>query len=282
MTEKILSIGNFTLSDVYNDDELVLQDFPGGMNFRVVSACAYLGQPADYVTAIGSEGKWVRFQKMLNSHQVRAAHIISLPESIKFIWRYHQGSLKDLEATHFDHMNKIAQIEIPQIQSYQFINLCALGYTNELKILNRLNSDRQKIAYVFHDSNFQLGSASDYLGLLDKICYLFLNADEACTLTGLNEVKKAGKKLSKKAKYCFVTLAEQGLLVFHDGRLLFHQPALNMKVLDVSGAGDTFAGATLASLIKGNNLRTACRLGLTLAGISITDYLNKKIVEPLL
>ena len=53
--------------------------------------------------------------------------------------------------------------------------------------------------------------------------------------------------------------------VCHTGREAIHTPALEIRPVDTTGAGDTYAGVLAASLVAGHGLRAAARFA-TVAG----------------
>jgi ribokinase len=62
----------------------------------------------------------------------------------------------------------------------------------------------------------------------------------------------------------FETRGADGVLI-EDGQDCFDQPITPMRVSDATGAGDTFAGAALATLVRGGSARSAARAGVEAA-----------------
>lgn len=87
----------------------------------------------------------------------------------------------------------------------------------------------------------------------------FMNRNEATGLFGSPEAARttAGKLL-------FVTLGAEGALVVQ-GDHVTHLPGQPARELDPTGAGDTFCGATLASLARAEHPVMAARQGIALA-----------------
>ena len=99
---------------------------------------------------------------------------------------------------------------------------------------------------------------------IDLTDAFFMNEEEACLIFGsLEQVKgKAGKLI-------FVTLGEKGVLVVQ-GDLQTRLNTVAVEVVDPTGAGDSFCGATLAGLARGAHPVMAARKALRVAARQIT------------
>ncbi len=109
---------------------------------------------------------------------------------------------------------------------------------------------------------------------LEQCAVLIVNETEAADLAGTENPEEALAVLA--ARYpdtrLVLTLGSKGALLQHCGRQV-RESALAVKVVDTTGAGDTFVGYFLAGLIQGldetSALRRACRaaaLAVTVAG----------------
>nr|WP_295107431.1 carbohydrate kinase family protein [uncultured Caulobacter sp.] len=92
---------------------------------------------------------------------------------------------------------------------------------------------------------------------------IFCNAGERAWLeAGRGSPSPAGQIL-------FETRGADGVHVEAGGEV-FDLPVTPLKVEDATGAGDTFAGATLASLVAGRSPRVAAEAGITAAGLMLS------------
>ncbi len=99
----------------------------------------------------------------------------------------------------------------------------------------------------------------DVRAVFEACDYGFFNIEEAQTLYDSVEQITCLPGTVK-----FVTLGQNGALIFQ-GTLVTELPAVNCQVLDPTGAGDTFCGATLAQLIFGQHPIMAARKAMALA-----------------
>lgn len=282
MKPKLLSIGNFALSNIYQESNLVKEKRLCGTNFRVLLAAAIYGLPADYITVLGPESDWLYPIERLKQFNIKPKNLERIDESINFCWHYDSKSLVKFESKNIEKMNLIgehASQNKESLKDYEFINICPLGFETEEKIINFLDVDRQTISYIFHYSNLDSAEAESYLELIKKVDYLFLNFHEAKLLTNQDDIEKAGKFLSKSVKICFITNEDKGLKVFKQEKLILEIPAFCVDVVDSSGAGDILAGGVLVSLAKGETIEVSSRLGTLLAAISLSDYLTDNLID---
>lgn len=99
---------------------------------------------------------------------------------------------------------------------------------------------------------------------IDMANAFFMNEEEACLIFGsLEQVKGEASKL------IFVTLGEKGVLVVQ-GNLQTKLNAIAAEVVDPTGAGDSFCGATLAGLARGAHPVMAAREASRVAARQIT------------
>lgn len=106
--------------------------------------------------------------------------------------------------------------------------------------------------------------------------YVIPNETEAKLLTGipvdtLDDARKAGDALlAKGAGTALITLGSRGALLHTRGQSLMIDAVTAGKVLETTGAGDSFVGAFATGLADGMTPVDAARFGCAAAGISVT------------
>ncbi len=74
-----------------------------------------------------------------------------------------------------------------------------------------------------------------------------------------------------------VTLGNEGALVLEEGKV-HHLPAIKVKVVDTTGAGDVFNAALVVGLGEKMTLLEATKFALKASGLSVTkDYVMPSI-----
>lgn len=110
----------------------------------------------------------------------------------------------------------------------------------------------------------------DLLAVCDP---LIVNAGEAAALahTSCDSVEAAlavADGLARRCRSVVVTLGAQGAIVADDGPAR-HFPSHDVKVVDTTGAGDSFAGALAAALVGGATLDAAVLSGIDAAALTV-------------
>ncbi len=70
-------------------------------------------------------------------------------------------------------------------------------------------------------------------------------------------------------EYLLISLAAQGMVVFHQGKMLKHIPTRVQEVFDVSGAGDTVAATVALAMASGCDITGAAEIANYAAGIVV-------------
>ncbi len=103
------------------------------------------------------------------------------------------------------------------------------------------------------------------------------------------EISIAGKKLMEQlnSKYLLLTLGEEGITVFENGKPVERMETKARKVADVSGAGDTVISTLTIAMAAGANIIEACYLanyagGLVCEEVGIVPIEQKKLFETVL
>lgn len=110
-------------------------------------------------------------------------------------------------------------------------------------------------------------------GVWDKIDYFFPNLEEAQALTGENDYHVIAEKLLEKGvKNIIIKLGGEGSY-FRNAQTEILQPIIPAeKVLDTTGAGDTYMGGFLAGLLKGYDISRCMELGAACSSLTIQVF----------
>jgi sugar/nucleoside kinase (ribokinase family) len=130
---------------------------------------------------------------------------------------------------------------------------------------------------IFHQAKTLRNQILPQLPVLD---ILFLNSVEAMFLTQLDNSKTAIERLGELVPIVVVTQGPDGCLVNHQGNVQ-HVSSYHSNEVDATGAGDSFAGAFLASYLQDNDIIRAAKWGnaagaINVQGVGCTSLLKAK------
>ncbi len=97
-------------------------------------------------------------------------------------------------------------------------------------------------------------------GVLKFTDIFFPNETEALRLTQCRDVERAAAELGKLVRVAVVKLGADGALICAEGRQ-FRVPAIKARVVDTTGAGDSFDAGFLACYFKGGSIEESARAG---------------------
>lgn len=132
---------------------------------------------------------------------------------------------------------------------------------------------KNNIKIIFNPSSYLVKKGKFYLRkVLKNTNILIMNKEEATILIGKGKTEKQLKKLFKLTKdIAIITDGAKGAHAY-DGKYFYKIKAHRIKVIESTGAGDAFASAFLAGIIKKNNIEFAMKLALANSESVITHH----------
>ena len=108
--------------------------------------------------------------------------------------------------------------------------------------------------------------------LLGSVQVLFANEEEALVLSGRADVPSALRELSAVCPTVVVTLGAQGCVVAEGGETLRVEAPRVDRVVDTTGAGDSFAAGYLYGIVNQLGARRSAQIGSLIASKVITRF----------
>lgn len=134
----------------------------------------------------------------------------------------------------------VAQLKVPKEVTEELIDFCYKN--NKPLIITPCRPDKLKI------------NEGRNKELIDKITYITCNRHECETIFGTDDVEACVQMYPNKL---IVTLGEDGV-IYYDGKEIQHFPAIKIdKLVDTTGAGDTFNGNLASALAQGYTFHDA-------------------------
>ena len=147
------------------------------------------------------------------------------------------------------------------LSQYDHVHVCALAANADLQLsFVRACQQRGAVQVSAGTSPTAVAESPQAVRAMMEQCdYFFLNGREATAVFGSPEAA-----CTEPGKVLYITLGAEGARVIQGG-ITTLVPAIRATVLDPTGAGDTFCGAVLASLLQKQHPIMAARRGAALA-----------------
>lgn len=265
MNEKILySFGSFTYDLIENHKGVSRYCVGGsGAYFSLSSSITGLKTyPVGYISDDIEENirnklsnfvdlKYLKSGKKLNFHIVynknlEANYLKDLNENDELI------EYKDLPENDYVHVCVISNIE-NQIEIIEHFKKSG-SFVSTGTYLIRINKDREKVLKML------------------KICDLFfLNKEESFALSNEKSFNDVIEFFTKNGKRVVITLGKEGA-IYIENKKIIKVNAINIDPVDVTGAGETFAGGFVGSYILYNDPYLSLKYGVLLSSIVIQDF----------
>ncbi len=241
------------------------------------SAAASLFGPVNVVGVVGSDfdASKISFLKK------RGVNLDGLyMESGKtFRWggRYYEDMNK--RETLFTYLNVFERFQprIPEAyQNSKYVFLANIDPELQLQVLNQI---KQPKLVVLDTMNFWInGKRTQLETVLKRSNILVVNDEEAREMTGeLNLIKAIKRIVELGPQSVIVKKGEHGAMLYQNEKFFF-APAFPLeKVIDPTGAGDSFAGGFMGYLARTNKtdfatLKKAIIYGSTIASFNVEDF----------
>lgn len=283
MTMSVLVVGSIAFDTVKTpygnaDDSL------GGSSLYFSSA-ASLFCPVNVVGVVGSDfdASKVSFLKK------RGVNFDGLyvESGATFRWggRYHKDINK--RDTLFTYLNVFEnfQPKIPsQYREADYVFLANIDPALQLQVLDQIKKPK---LVVLDTMNFWISGKRRLLDEVIKRCdILILNDEEACELSNETNLITAIKAVSAfgKPKTLIVKKGQHGAVLYHKNNFFF-VPAFPLdKVVDPTGAGDSFAGGFLGYIAREKNhrlttMKKAIVYGSAIASFNVEDFSFNRLKE---
>ena len=173
---------------------------------------------------------------------------------------------------------------MPKFDTTQWIYFTSLGNTDgKNKSFLQLNKNivsyvrKNKISLAFNPGTFQLRMPKNLLIKIFQVSkVVFINVEEAMYVMGMKKnpgLKKLLETVSETGpQIVVITDGKNGSYCF-DGKKYYHLGLFPAKIIDRTGAGDSYATAFIASLFYNNSITEAMRWG-TINSASVVSTLG--------
>lgn len=258
-----------------NHDALVAS---GGSVANSTIAVAQLGGKAAYAGCLGDDRYGIHFEGELEHLGVELAnHLIANQQTGTVLalitpdgertMRFNLGVAAHLSPEYVNE-EVIAQSKWLFIEGYLFSNPGG-AHDAIRKAAKIARSNGCKVAVTFSEAWVVSTFGDPLREIVDQADLIFANETEACAFTGQPTVEAAFETLATKIPGVAVTAGPNGALIALDGQR-HRVTAFPCDPIDLTGAGDMFAGAFLYGITNGFSAADAAKAGCYLAREVIT------------
>ena len=285
----ILVIGSLAYDTVKTPSGKADRALGGSGNYFSVAASFF--SPVKVVGVVG-EDYLQSDREILRSRGVDLDGM-QMAKGLTFHWEgSYEGDMNEAKTLKTD-LNVFAAFD-PKIpthyRSSKYVFLANIDPVLQLQVLSQIESP----LFVGMDSmNYWISSKKqDLLNVIKKVDIVFMNDAELKQLTGDSNVITAIKKVpSLGPKYAAIKRGEFGSMLYSAEHGFFVTPALPIeKVVDPTGAGDSFAGGFFGWLSKyskanrtaditWSELKSAVRAGTVMSSQTIQDFSIKGLMK---
>lgn len=272
----LLVVGSVALDSVETPTE-TREDILGGSAVYFSYAASYF-TPVRLVGGVGED--WPeKHTKLLQSRGIDTAGLQIVPGAKTFRWRgkYHSNmNDRDTLEVHLNVMEQFDSILPEAFQRCPFLFLANGSTKTQLKVLDQCQGPSLVVADTM--DLWIRTEPDDLRELLRRIDGLVLNDSEAKLLTGEDNLVLAGSLVRQMGpSFVVIKKGEHGAMFFskHETYVLPAYPT--SRIVDPTGAGDSFAGGMMGYLAeKGNfdpkTLKEAMAYGILVASFTVEDF----------
>lgn len=280
---KIIVIGSLAYDSIYTPSGAAERALGGSSNYFSLSASMY--SKVGVVGVIGEDYNSSDLD-MLKNRDVDVSGI-KKEKGKTFHWagRY-EGDLNEAQTltTELNVFESFRPVLPDSFQNAEYVFLANIDPVLQLSVLEQVKKPK---LVAMDTMNFWISSKlNDLKNVLKKVDVLLINEGEAKILTKEpNAIAASSKLLEMGPKAVVVKRGEYGFVLFHE-KNYFILPAFPIaKVVDPTGAGDTFAGGFIGHLAKNGGglnfeaLKRACVQGCLMASFTVQDFSVRALIN---
>ncbi len=277
-----LNKGNMHLIDKEKRDEILdfLKDrekklFVAGSCQNTIMGAFKLGADALFSGVIGDDDLSNYYENILKEIRL-GSHMIRMPGPTGSSNIFVSPDAQRTMATFLGNCRRFntSCLDEEKIRSSEFLYFTGYMWDTDdqkeasSKACTIARSAGTKVVFNLADSNLVLRNKHELLDFVKtKVDIMISNEDEAKALTDMDYVGSA-RELSGFCSHVIITRSEKGSFI-KDEEKEHEIPALKVKAVDSTGAGDMYAAGLLYGMCKGHNMVKAGRIASAFGGLIV-------------
>lgn len=163
------------------------------------------------------------------------------------------------------------RIDYNYVKKAKFVHMCSMDYHLVDTTIQMLEGSSAKVS-LDYEAHADQGGMRNWEKILRKVSVLFINEEGLKSLLPHEKQEAAVQKLLDLGiELVILTCAEKGGYIYNGGRVYHYNAFAAECILDTTGAGDSFNGAFLSSLVKGMDIEEAAEYAAAAASFVIQE-----------
>mgnify|MGYP005849263757 FL=1 len=281
----LIATGSVGIDSIYTPDGEHREAVIGGSCAHFCVAAGAFG-PVRLVSAVGEDFPKELHEQLAGFPNIDLAGLEQRKGSKTFRWGGKYMENMDDRETLFTELGVLGEALPPIPDSYKDSTHLFLANGHPAAQLAAIDELPDAKLVVADTMNLWIDTAREELDtLLRRVDGLVLNYEEAEELTNERGAVRAGRKIVEMGpEFVVVKKGEHGALLIHRDGLAALPAYPAERVIDPTGAGDSFAGGLMAYLARNggtdfNSMRHAMAWGTVIASYNIEDFSFERIIR---
>lgn len=244
----------------------------GGSGVFAAVAASLYSQPR-LIGAVGHDFT-TEARESLSGCGIDLTGVQTLSEVRTQFWhgRYHPGlHTRDHIAVELDILDRMDLVVPLEFQNSSHVFLAHFPPHHQHRVLDQLSGPR--VAFADTIDYWITTRRAEVTRLFGRVTGVVVNDGEAELLTGERNPLRAAKAIGQFGpKIVIIKKGEHGVLIYANNEFLALPAFPTEAVIDPTGAGDTFAGALIASLAAGRTFVQGVANGIVAASVTVEGF----------
>lgn len=245
----------------------------GGSGFNVAKVLSILKNKVEFFGKVGNDSYGKKILQALKESKISTKNVKIVNEMSGFSLVFLFGGEKTI-VTYRGANNLLSEKDVDEktIENSDCFIFTSMTSDENVKFLKKATeiAKEKDIKIVCNPSVAMVDyQKKALLELMESSDFIIMNKKEALKLTNTNNPLSAAKKLKKISNsIVIITMGKKGSLIFQE-RIKLFKP-FKVKVVDTTGAGDSFTAAFLHAVFKTKDLDYSMRFANAYAALKIS------------
>ena len=264
LKQGIISLGEALIDFIPLDEQnTTYHKSPGGAPANVAVGVARLGAKATFLGKVGADVLGRFLESTLKDYGVRTNQMLlspDVPTGVVFVTNGEDGERSfdfyiDPSADRFLEVKDIDEEDLLSHKILHFGSISMISSPSKEATRHAVTLAKENGLFISYDPNVRLGlwrsekdARETIISMLSEVHLLKISEEELEFITGEQEIESGVRKLkSYNIPFLIITMGGKGSNVYV-GDQHRHVPAMKVKAVDTTGAGDAFVSGILYSL----------------------------------